>query len=131
MPSQPPESQLPCGWIISKLKILQDLTGKWKSNDSLWQPQSRWLAKYMSNWITTTILLVGILKVPQDPSSVIWISVKPFIHFDLGSSNLYSAQMFMYTIPSTWLCHSKYACILHPTVLNLSVKVSGLIFVWS
>ncbi|TWW81827.1 hypothetical protein D4764_01G0016420 [Takifugu flavidus] len=38
-----------------------------------------------------------------------------------GTSCPYSLQMFLYTMPATWLCHSKYALlanILNPGVLS-------------
>ena len=50
-------------------------------------------------------------------------------HRDLGNSDPYWVQMFLYTIPATWSCLSIYAvpaCILHPASICWTVSGASL-----
>uniref|UniRef100_A0A669AZ21 mitogen-activated protein kinase kinase kinase n=1 Tax=Oreochromis niloticus TaxID=8128 RepID=A0A669AZ21_ORENI len=83
----------------------------------------------MSGWLATTILSVCIWKSHRILARSFSITLGGISHFDLGTSRLYSAQMFLYTMPATWLWRSMYALpasILHPAVMCWIVSGASL-----
>lgn len=73
------------------------------------------------------------LEVQQDLSSVILNHFKRCLPFwpnpNPKPSSPYSAQMFRYTMPTTWLYRSMCAvpaCIVHPTIMCWTVSVTSL-----
>uniref|UniRef100_A0A3P9CAH7 Taste receptor type 1 member 3 n=1 Tax=Maylandia zebra TaxID=106582 RepID=A0A3P9CAH7_9CICH len=83
----------------------------------------------MSGWLATTILSVCIWKSHRILARSFSTTLGGISHFDLGTSRLYSAQMFLYTMPATWLWRSMYALpasILHPAVMCWIVSGASL-----
>ncbi|TWW56342.1 Plexin-A1 [Takifugu flavidus] len=74
----------------------------------------------MSGWLATTILSVWIWKSHRILACLFSSTFGGVSHLDPGTSSPYSVQMFLYTMPATWLCCSMYALpanILHPAVI--------------
>uniref|UniRef100_A0A3P9CA07 Taste receptor type 1 member 3 n=1 Tax=Maylandia zebra TaxID=106582 RepID=A0A3P9CA07_9CICH len=79
--------------------------------------------------IFQTVTLSVILSISLQVTRSFSTTLGGISHFDLGTSRLYSAQMFLYTMPATWLWRSMYALpasILHPAVMCWIVSGASL-----
>ena len=71
----------------------------------------------VSGWLASSCLSVWNLKSHRTLALVFSTTFSGVYHQDLGTSNPHWVQMFLYTIPATWLCLSidaVPASILHP-----------------
>lgn len=99
----------------------------------LWTQMTTWglTERSLSAWITTSITTTLFYSLATATTSGCQLSHKTLAllfsttfcgasHQDLGTSSPYSADMFLYTIPASWLCLLVYAFLASYTLSPLS-----------
>ena len=76
----------------------------------------------MSGWFAITSLSVWIWKSPRIYALLFSTTCRCVSHFDFGTSNPYSAQMFLHTIPATCLWCSMYLPASHTLLLRAGLS---------
>ncbi len=85
------------------------------------------LINTMSGWLAITSFSVWIWETHRIPARSFLTTLGGVVHSDSGTSSPYSVQMFLDTIPATWLRHFLYAvpaCILHLAIMCWTVSAS-------